>query len=327
MGGGADDGTTRGRAGTMTRERAGICELGPCEGLQEGARVLAPGERVEFVQRLAAAGLDCIAAGVFGAPHDAPGTAGTAAVLAGLHGLGGHGVGRGIDGPPPPRLPVRVAHPGGLAQALAVGAREIELCTGATDGWARHALGCDVATSLGRLAALAAEARAAGLRLRGHVSVAFGCPYEGAVAPVRVLRVVEALATVGCHEVALGDTAGVATPSAVSRVLGMISHSLPVQRLAGHFHDTRGMAVANVRRALDLGLRRFDAAVGGLGGSAHTPGAPGNLPTESLAYLLEGEGFDTGVDAARLAATGAWVDGLLGRRADARVQAARAPAG
>jgi hydroxymethylglutaryl-CoA lyase len=296
----------------MNRERVSLCEVGPRDGLQNEPHALPPSERARFISRLAAAGLECIEAGAFVSPRAVPQMAGTAQVLAALK----------LDAPP--RLPVLVANQRGLDDALRAGVREIALFTGASDAFTLSNIRCDVASSLMRFAGLASQASAAGLRMRGYVSVAFGCPFEGAVKPERVLHVAESLLALGCEEISIGDTIGVATPSAVERVFRLLEDSLPVARLAGHFHDTRGMAVANVCRALELGVRSFDASVGGLGGCPYAPGASGNVATEDLVYLFEGEGMETGVDLQRLMAAGEYIDRLLGRRCASRVRAASA---
>jgi hydroxymethylglutaryl-CoA lyase len=254
--------------------------------------------------------LEYIEAGAFVSPQAVPQMAGTARVLDALK----------LD--PAVRLPVLVANQRGLDDALQAGVREIALFTGASDAFTLSNIRCDVATSLWRFAGLASQARGAGLRLRGYVSAAFGCPFEGAVKPARVLHVAESLLALGCEEISIGDTIGVATPSAVERLFRVLQHSLPVAQLAGHFHDTRGMAVANVCRALELGVRRFDASVGGLGGCPYAPGASGNVATEELVYLFEKEGMETGVDLQKLMAAGDYIDLLLGRHSSSRVRAA-----
>lgn len=294
----------------MNRERISLCEVGPRDGLQNEPQALAPSERAQFISRLAAAGLQCIEAGAFVSPQAVPQMAGTAQVLAALK----------LDGQL--RLPVLVANQRGLDDALHAGVREIALFTGASDAFTLNNIRCDVATSLTRFAGLASQARTAGLRMRGYVSVAFGCPFEGIVKPKRVLQVAESLLALGCEEISIGDTIGVATPAAVARLFRLLEQSLPVARLAGHFHDTRGMAVANVCRALEQGVRRFDASVGGLGGCPYAPGASGNVATEELVYLFEGEGMETGVDLQKLIAAGEYIDRLLGRHPASRVRAA-----
>jgi hydroxymethylglutaryl-CoA lyase len=285
----------------MARERVAICEVGPRDGLQNESVSVAPAVRAGFIRRLALAGLRCIEAGSFVSPRAIPQMVGTDEVMALLADL------QSV------RLPVLVANERGLTAALAAGVREIAVFTGTTDSFVRRNIHCSVAESLQRFAPLVRAARNHGLDVRGYVSMAFGCPYEGAVAPGRVAEIAAALLRMGCGEISLGDTIGVATPPLVRAVLDTVLTVCPAAQLAGHFHDTRGTAVANVAAALELGLRSFDGAVGGLGGCPYAPGAAGNVATEALVSLCEGAGFDTGVDLPTLAAAGAWIDAQLGR--------------
>jgi hydroxymethylglutaryl-CoA lyase len=164
-----------------------------------------------------------------------------------------------------------------------------------------------------------AAARDAGVKVRGYVSCVIGCPYEGAIAPAQVAEVAQRLVDIGCHEVSLGDTIGVGTPATVRRMLEAVAARVPLERLAGHYHDTYGMAVANVQASLDFGLRCFDASVGGLGGCPYAKGATGNVATEDLVYLLHGSGFATGIDLQRLVDVAAWISAQLGRAPVSRV--------
>ncbi|HTP40208.1 MAG TPA: hydroxymethylglutaryl-CoA lyase [Steroidobacteraceae bacterium] len=291
-------------------EKVAICEVGARDGLQNQPRTVTPAVRAELVRRLAAANLRNIEAGAFVSRRRVPQLDGSDAVLK-------------LIGPlPGVRLPVLLANQRGLESALAAGARDVTIFTGATDGFVRSNIGCTVAESLARFAPLAAQARGHGLPVRGYVSVCFGCPFEGEVAPARVLAVTRALLDMGCWEVSLGDTIGVATPAKVREVLEALLQECPAHVLAGHYHDTYGMAVANVVESLALGLRSFDSSVGGLGGCPFAPGAAGNVATEELLYLLRGLGFDTGVDLDAVCAAGEYIDGQLGHESVSRVRQA-----
>jgi len=291
-------------------EKVAICEVGARDGLQNQPRTVTPAVRAELVRRLAAANLRNIEAGAFVSRRRVPQLDGSDAVLK-------------LIGPlPGVRLPVLLANQRGLESALAAGARDVTIFTGATDGFVRSNIGCTVAESLARFAPLAAQARGHGLPVRGYVSVCFGCPFEGEVAPARVLAVTRALLDMGCWEVSLGDTIGVATPAKVREVLEALLQECPAHVLAGHYHDTYGMAVANVVASLELGLRSFDSSVGGLGGCPFAPGAAGNVATEELLYLLHGLGFDTGVDLDAVCAAGEYIDGQLGHESVSRVRQA-----
>ncbi|MFT3906142.1 MAG: hydroxymethylglutaryl-CoA lyase [Steroidobacteraceae bacterium] len=289
----------------MAREAIQICEVGPRDGLQDEARSLPLITKIEFVQRLAAAGERVIEVGAFVSPKAVPQMSDSADLL------------RALTTPPlaatmrDRRLPVLVPNASGLDDALAAGARDIAVFTGVTDSFVQNNIHCSVAESLARFAPLVQRARDLGLRVRGYVSVVFGCPYEGKVPVQRVIDVVETLAQLGCDDLSLGDTIGVATPTDVKRVMTPLIRSLGAARLAGHFHDTRGQALANVRTCLELGLRSFDASVSGLGGCPYAPGSPGNVATEGVVALLEEAGFDTGIDIQALADAGRFIRAAL----------------
>ena len=177
----------------------------------------------------------------------------------------------------------------------------------------------DLAESLARFRPLAEAAHAAGVKVRGYVSCVVGCPYEGAIAPQAVADVAATLQDMGCYEVSLGDTIGVGTPASVRRMLDAVLRRVPVDRLAGHYHDTYGMAVANVYASLEMGVAVFDASVGGLGGCPYAAGASGNVATEDVVWLLNGLGIDAGIDLDALVDTAAWISAQLGREPASRV--------
>jgi isopropylmalate/homocitrate/citramalate synthase len=283
--------------------RVRLVEVGPRDGLQNEAAVVPTADKVRFIELLADAGLRHIEATSFVSPRAVPQLADAAEVMAGLRAADRAGV----------AYSALVPNAKGLERALAAGVREIALFTGATDSFVRRNIGMTVEESLAVFAPLAATARRDGLRVRGYLSVCFGCPYEGAVAPATVEALATRLLDLGCDEVSLGDTIGVATPRGVAEVVGPVLDAAGAERVAVHFHDTRGTALANALAALLLGVTTLDAAAGGLGGCPYAPGAAGNLATEDLLYMLDGLGIETGVSLAAVAAASRFILARLGR--------------
>ena len=262
-----------------------VYEVGPRDGLQAEARVVPTAAKLRFVDLLADAGLRDIEATSLVSPAAVPQLADADDLLARL------------SRRPGVRYPVLVPNRRGMERAIAGGVAAICLFTAATDGYAQHNIQMTVAESLAAFAPLAAEARERGWWVRGYLSTAFGCPYEGEVDARRVVEVAEALLALGVDELSVSDTVGMAAPADVRRVVGALAASgIAGDRLALHLHDTRGTALANVVTALELGIRTFDASTGGTGGSPFAPGAAGNLATEDLVYLLDREGLRHGVD-------------------------------
>jgi isopropylmalate/homocitrate/citramalate synthase len=196
--------------------------------------------------------------------------------------------------------PVLVPNMKGLERAIEAGVKSIAIFTAASDTFNKRNINMTIDESFENYAPVAARARAEGLRIRGYVSTSFGCPYEGEVPPEKVLEVSARLLDIGCYEVSVGDTIGVGTPMQVQGVIGMLLQVIPASRLAMHFHDTRGTALANTLAALEMGIATFDASSGGLGGCPYAPGASGNLATEDLVYMLDSMGIETGIDLKRL---------------------------
>ncbi|MGQ0486470.1 MAG: hydroxymethylglutaryl-CoA lyase [Hyphomicrobiales bacterium] len=297
----------------MTREPAiRIVEVGPRDGLQNEAAILSPKARIEMIEALASAGLTTIEAGSFVSAAKVPQMAGTDQVLARLASR------RDL------RLPVLVPNAKGLAAAKAAGARHIAIFAAASETFSRRNINRGIDESLAEYRAVAAEALAAGIGVRGYVSCVLGCPYEGKIAIASVVRVATALAAMGCDQVSLGDTIGVGTPDQARAMTQAVASEIGISLVALHFHDTYGQALANVFACLDLGVTALDASVAGLGGCPYAPGASGNLATEDLVYMLEGLGIATGVDLDRLAAAGAMVCAALGTRPRSRTALALA---
>ena len=276
-----------------------IVEVGPRDGLQNEDGIVPAADKIRFVELLAESGLRRIEVTSFVHPKAVPQLADAAEVMAGLA----------------PRPGVRysalVPNRTGMERALEAGLREVAVFTGATDSFTRHNVNTSVAESIDAFRPVLSLARQHGVRVRGYVSVCFGCPYEGRVEPVKVLDTSDRLLDLGVDELSLGDTIGVATPDQVPEVVGPVIERASAERLALHFHDTYGAALANVRAALELGIAVFDSSAGGLGGCPYAPGAPGNLATEALLELLDGMGIPTGVDRSRLHEASRFIGGVL----------------
>ena len=273
------------------KERVTVVEVGPRDGLQNEKGFVPTEAKVAFVEALAEAGLPVVETTAFVSPRAIPQLADSAEVFA------------RVAKRPGTRYPVLVPNERGMTRALEAGAREIALFTAATDTFNLRNTNATVEESFVRFAPVVALARKEGVRVRGYVSTVFGCPYEGKVDPAKAVTVALRLFDAGCEEVSLGDTIGVAVPSQVAEVLGRVRLAgVPLERVALHMHDTRGTALANVVEGLREGIRVLDSSAGGLGGCPYAPGAAGNLATEALLYLLDGMGYETGVDLGRVAA-------------------------
>ncbi|WP_353472601.1 hydroxymethylglutaryl-CoA lyase [Salipiger sp. H15] len=265
-----------------------IFEVGPRDGLQNEARLIPAAEKIALVDCLSRAGFRRIECASFVSPKWVPQMATSAEVMA------------GIIRAPGVRYAALTPNMKGLEAALAAKVDEVAIFGSASEGFSRANINASIAESLERFAPVAEAARAAGLPVRGYVSCVVECPYDGPVAPGQAATVAKALHEMGCYEVSLGDTIGRATPEAVTAMLAAVVQVVPPERLAGHFHDTGGRALDNVEAALAMGLRVFDAAVGGLGGCPYAPGAAGNVATEAVADRLAALGYETGLDRAVL---------------------------
>jgi len=267
-----------------------VTEVGPRDGLQNEKVLVPTAAKVAFIEALVAAGVRQIEVGSFVSPRWVPAMADTEQVFAAL------------TRQPGVRYLALVPNARGYERARAAGCDAVALFTSSSEGFARANINTTIADSLAAFRPLARRAEAEGVAVRGYVSTVFACPYDGPTDPRVVLPVVEALLDMGCYEVSLGDTIGVGTPAHVARLLEVLLARVPAERLVLHTHDTWGMAVANVARALDFGLARFDASAGGLGGCPYARTATGNVATEDLLYLLHHLGHTTGVDLVKVAA-------------------------
>ena len=295
-----------------------IVEVGPRDGLQNEKALVPTATKIALIDRLIAAGLKTVEAGSFVSPKWAPQMADTAAVLAGVRAGGG--------GSPGLRLPVLVPNLKGLAAAAECPrVDEIAVFAAASEAFSQKNLNCSIAESLERFRPVAEAALAKGWRVRGYVSCVLGCPYQGEVPESSSLFVAESLRAMGCYEVSLGDTIGVGTAGKARSLVKTIADSLGIQRVAVHFHDTYGQALANILACLEIGVRVVDSSVAGLGGCPYAKGATGNVATEDLVYMAQGLGFATGVDLHSLAETGHWISAALGRPSASRTARALFP--
>jgi hydroxymethylglutaryl-CoA lyase len=283
----------------MTPARATVVEVGPRDGLQNEAAIVPAAAKVRFIEMLAAAGLPVVEATSFVHPAAVPQLADADQVLP------------AIARRPGVRYPVLVPNMRGMERAIAAGADAVAVFTAASEAFSQANIRMTIAESLEAFAPVLAAAKAAGMWTRGYVSTAFGCPYQGAVDPAVVANVAVALAKLGCDQISVGDTIGVAEPDDVGRVLSPLLERLPAERLALHLHDTRGRAIENAEAGLQLGFTTFDASASGLGGCPFAPGAPGNLATETLVSWLHGLGIETGVDEPALLEASAYIRSQL----------------
>ena len=289
-----------------------IVEVGPRDGLQNEPETVPVAVRIALIDKLTAAGLSVVESGSFVSPKWVPQMADTDAVLAGISPA------EGVS------YPVLVPNMKGLEGALAAGAEEIAIFGAATESFTRKNINCSIEESLARFAPVAETALARGLKVRGYISCVLGCPYEGAVDPDAVTRVAERLHAMGCYEISLGDTIGVGTPGAAKALVESVVAVVPLQRIAVHFHDTYGQALANVLACLELGVATVDSSVAGLGGCPYARGASGNVASEDLLYMLNGLGVKTGVDLDRLIEAGRFIMAELGRPTQSKVARAKA---
>ena len=279
-----------------------VVEVGPRDGLQNERVSVPTGQKIQFIQMLAEAGLPVVEATSFVSPRAIPQLSDASEVMAGLTRL------------PGTSYPVLVPNVKGMERALAAGVRSIAVFTAASESFTRHNINATIAESLANFRPVVAMARQEGVPVRGYISTVFGCPYEGAVEPRQALRVAQALLEMGINELSLGDTIGVATPNQVVDVISLFVNegAIPIGQVAVHFHDTRGTALANVLAALQLGVSIVDSSAGGLGGCPYAPGAAGNLATEDLLYMLHGMGIETGVNLEKVVEATRFITPYLG---------------
>ena len=284
-----------------------IVEVGPRDGLQNEQQNVPTATKLALIERLSAAGLRDIEVTSFVSPKWVPQMADQAEVM------------RGLRRQPGVNYPVLTPNLKGFEAAVAEGAREVAVFAAASEGFSQKNINCSIDASIDRFAPVIDAAKQRGIKVRGYVSCVVACPYDGEIAPQQVAHVAARLHALGCYEVSLGDTTGAGTPGSVLRMLEAVAARVPVEHLAGHYHDTYGMAIANVHASYGFGLRVFDSSVAGLGGCPYAKGATGNVATEDVVYLLHGLGAQTGVDLDALVDCGAWISAQLGRDNGSRV--------
>ncbi len=292
--------------------RVKLVEVGPRDGLQNEPDIVPAARKVELIDLLSETGLSVIEAGAFVSPTWVPQMADSAEVLAGITRKAGVG------------YPVLVPNMTGFEAARAAGAEEIAVFGAASETFTQKNINCSIAESIERFQPVAEAARAAGVRVRGYVSCVLGCPYEGEIAPAAVADVAARLFEMGCAEISLGDTIGVGTPALARAMVEAVAERVPVDRLAVHFHDTYGQALANILACLEAGVAIVDSSVAGLGGCPYANGASGNVASEDVLYMLNGLGIETGVDLGKLAAAGRMICAHLGRESASKVARALA---
>ena len=291
----------------MLPNKVKIVEVGPRDGLQNEKQSVSTATKVELIRRLGDAGLKSIEATAFVSPKAVPQMADAAKVMAKIERR------EGVS------YPVPVPDLKGFEAARAAGATEVAVFAAASEAFSQKNLDCSIAESLERLRPIVAAAKEADIKVRGYVSCVLGCLYQGEVKPTTVAEVAWTLFDMGCYEVSLGDTIGTGTPEATKVLIEAVAKRMPLKKIAGHFHDTYGMAIANIYASLELGVSVFDASVGGLGGCPYAGGASGNVATEDVVWLLEGLGLKSGLDLEKLVDTAGWISSELGREPQSKV--------
>ena len=291
---------------TALPQRAHIVDVGPRDGLQNEKQMIPAEVKVELVDRLTDAGFTNIEVTSFVSPKWVPQMSDAADVMA------------RIRRAPGVTYSVLVPNEKGFAGALAAKADEIVVFAAASEAFSQKNINCSIDESIERFRPVAAAAHAHGIRVRGAISCALGCPYQGEVEPGAVAHVARLMKAIGVQHVGVADTIGTGTPEKTKRVMDAVLDVYDLRDVSGHFHDTYGMATANVYACLELGISSFDSSIAGLGGCPYAKGATGNVATEDVLYLLNGLGIDTGIDFAKAVATGQWISNILGRKAHSR---------
>jgi hydroxymethylglutaryl-CoA lyase len=288
-------------------KRVRIVEVGPRDGLQNEAKIVPTEIKIELIDRLSETGLAAIEGASFVSPKWMPQMADSLQVM------------QGIKRHPGVSYPVLVPNLQGLQSALQVDIDEIAIFASASESFSRKNINCTIAQSLDRFAEVCAEAKKHNLRVRGYISCTLGCPYEGTIAPANVAWLAGRLVELGCYEISLGDTIGVGTPSKAQAMVDCVAEKVQHERLAAHFHDTYGQALANILAVMERGITVIDSSVSGLGGCPFATGAAGNVATEDLLFMLKGMGIETGVDLNKVAAVGEFISSYLGRPSNSKV--------
>jgi len=291
-------------------QKVKIVDVGPRDGLQNEKEVVPTDAKVELIHRLADAGLPVVEAGSFVSPKWVPQMGDSADIM------------KRITRKPGVSYPVLTPNMKGFEGAMVVGAEEVAIFGAASESFSQRNINCSIKESLARFDPIMEAARDKGVAVRGYVSCVVGCPYEGEIAPQKVAEVAAKLFEMGCYEVSLGDTVGVGTPGKVQDMIRAVNDVVPLEKLAVHFHDTYGQALANIYAALELGINVVDSSVAGLGGCPYAKGASGNVATEDVVYMLNGLGIETGVDLDKLCDAGRFISEVIGRAPASKVSLA-----
>ena len=293
-----------------------LVEVGPRDGLQNEKKVLSQEIRLEFARRLADAGLKKIELGAFVSPKWVPQMIGSAELFAKA---------QKESFSKKAELSALVPNVHGMNDAVAAGVKHVAIFGSASEAFSQKNINCSIDESLERFAQVLKIAKQNKIKVRGYLSMCFGCPFEGDVPEARVVKLVKKFAELGIYEISIGDTIGVADPAQVRRLVSKLINAVGAKRLAMHFHDTRGTALANILASLDLGITVFDSSLGGLGGCPYSPNSTGNVATEDVVYMLERMGYNTGTDLSKLIELNKWMTEHIGHPLPARVSKAGLP--
>lgn len=292
-------------------DKVKIVEVGLRDGLQNEKVFLSVNDRVHLFDLLFSAGFKTIEAGSYVSPKWVPQMEGTTEIVSLLK--------MKYDFNKQVNVPILVPNLQGITKAVETGVKEVALFISATEAFSKANINCSIEDSLKRSKEVIKIAKKNKIKVRGYLSVCFGCPYEGNVDPKVVVKLAKELIKMGCYEVSIGDTIGSAYPVQVEKIFKMLKRVVPVKKLAGHFHDTRGLAIANIQKCLDLGIRIFDSSIGGLGGCPYAKGATGNVATEDVVYLCEQSGYVTGIDQEQLFEIHLWLEKLMKRNLNSKL--------
>lgn len=306
----------------MAKKSISIIEVGARDGLQNESALVSIEDRVELIQKLADAGVKRIEAGAFVSPKWVPQMSGTAEILQKLKAI--------ISGNPSSKLAqaqlsVLVPNEKGMDRALNSGVNSVAIFASASETFSKKNINCSIEESFSRFATITQRARQNRIKVRGYLSMCFGCPFEGDIPPIKVAGLVQRLVGLGVYEVSIGDTIGVADPGQVRKIIRLLKKSVPPKKIAMHFHDTRGTALANILASIDLGIHSFDTSLGGLGGCPYAPNATGNVATEDVVYMLKRMGFETHIDLGQLIQINKWIAKVIGRDLPSKVSRAGLP--